>query len=83
MRFDVSLPLIAGYVWAVMGLSVGAILLLMLIRRGAVAGDATSIYLVPPVAAVMAYFAFGEALWMIQIVGMVTVAAGVAIASRS
>lgn len=84
MRFDVSLPLIAGYVWAVMGLSVGAILLLMmLIRRGAVAGVATLIYLVPPVAAVMAYFAFGEALATIQIVGMVTAAAGVAIASRS
>jgi len=84
IRFEFGLALITGYLWAVLGLSVGAILLLMmLIRRGAVAGVATLIYLVPPVSAVMAYFAFNETLSAIQIAGMITAATGVAIASRS
>ena len=38
----------AGLLWAVFGLSVGAISLLLLIRRGAIAGVASLFYLVPP-----------------------------------
>ena len=65
-------------------LSIGAIgLLLVLIRRGAVAGVAALLYLVPPVAALMAYVLFGEALSPVQILGMLVAAAGVAIASRA
>src|SRR3712207_2929241 len=72
-----------GLAWAVFGLSIGAIgLLLFLIRRGAVAGVAALLYLVPPVSALMAFALFCETLNLLQIVGMLVAAAGVAIASR-
>jgi drug/metabolite transporter (DMT)-like permease len=76
-------PLWIGLIWAVFGLSIGAIgLLLVLIRRGAVAGVAALLYLVPPVSALMAYGLFGETLTLLQVAGMVVAAVGVAIASR-
>jgi drug/metabolite transporter (DMT)-like permease len=82
-RFDGSLPFWIGLVWAVFGLSIGAIFLLMgLIRRGAVAGVAALLYLVPPVAALMAYGLFGETLTPVQVLGMGVAALGVAVASR-
>lgn len=83
-RMDWTLPLIGGLAWAVLGLSIGAIgLLLYLIRHGAVVGVATLLYLVPPVAALMAFVLFGETLSLIQILGMGFAALGVAIASRN
>lgn len=73
-----------GMLWAVFGLSVGAIsLLLVLIRRGAVSGVASLFYLVPPAAALIAFAAFGERLTLVQIAGMAIAAAGVALASRA
>ncbi len=84
MRLEWTLPLIGAMAWAVLGLSIGAIgLLLFLIRQGAVVGVATMFYLVPPVAAVMAFVLFGESLSLIQIAGMGCAALGVAVASRS
>ena len=69
--------------WAVCGLSLGAIsLLLILIKRGAVARVASLFYLVPPVVAVLAFVLFGEQLTVWQGVGMAVAAAGVAVASR-
>lgn len=83
-RFDASWQAWAGLVWAVCGLSLGAIsLLLLLIKRGAVAGVASLFYLVPPVVAVMAFALFGEQLTALQAVGMAIAAAGVAVASRN
>jgi drug/metabolite transporter (DMT)-like permease len=83
-RFDVGAPEFwIALLWTVFAMSIGAVgLLLLLIRRGAVAKVAALLYLVPPVAAVMAYWLFGEALSPIQIVGMALAAVGVAIASR-
>ena len=83
-RMDMSWPLLAGLAWAVLGLSIGAIgLLLYLIRHGAVTGVATLLYLVPPVAAIMAFLLFGETLSPIQIAGMACAAIGVAVAGRN
>ncbi|NBJ09664.1 DMT family transporter [Microvirga arsenatis] len=83
-RMDLTLPLIGAMAWAVFGLSIGAIgLLLFLIRQGAVVGVATLLYLVPPVAALMAFALFGETLSPIQLAGMALAALGVAVASRS
>ncbi len=77
-------PLLGAMAWAVLGLSVGAIgLLLYLIRQGAVVGVATLLYLVPPVAALMAFVLFGETLNGVQMVGMALAALGVAVASRN
>ena len=56
----------------------GILLLLVLIRRGAVAGVAALFFLVPPVSAAMAYALFGEALAPIQIGGMALARLGVA-----
>ncbi|TGD96569.1 DMT family transporter [Methylobacterium nonmethylotrophicum] len=81
--FDLSGPLLLGLAWAVLGLSVGGILILLgLIRRGAVAGVAALFYLVPPVSAAMAFGLFGETLAPVQLVGMAVAVLGVAIASR-
>lgn len=83
-RFDGGWEVWAALAWAVFGLSVGAISLLMvLIRRGAVAGVASLFYLVPPAVAVLAFVLFGERLAPVQILGMAAAAAGVALASRT
>lgn len=82
-HFDASPELAIGFAWAVLVNSVAGILILMaLIRRGAVAGVASLFFLVPPVAAAMAFPLFGEALTPIQIAGMAVAAIGVALASR-
>jgi len=83
-RLDASAPEFwIALLWTVFAMSIGAVgLLLLLIRRGAVAKVAALLYLVPPVAAVMAYWLFGEALTPVQIVGMALATVGVAIASR-
>jgi drug/metabolite transporter (DMT)-like permease len=83
-RIEWTLPLLGALAWAVFGLSIGAIgLLLYLIRHGAVVGVATLLYLVPPVAALMAFVLFGESLNLVQMVGMAFAALGVAVASRT
>lgn len=72
----------AGLAWGVLGLSVGAIgLLLRMIRRGAVSGVASLFYLVPPAAALIAHLGFGESLGLLQIAGMGLAGLGVALAS--
>ncbi|MGH6763890.1 MAG: DMT family transporter [Phyllobacterium sp.] len=77
-----SLPLVLSMGWLVFGLSIGAILLLMiLIREGAVSKVASLFYLVPGVTAVMAYVLFGETLTPIQLAGMVLTTFGVALAT--
>jgi drug/metabolite transporter (DMT)-like permease len=73
-----------GLAWAVLGLSIGAILLLLLlIRRGAVAGVAALFYLTPGVAALLAFALFDERLAPVQILGMAVTMVGVALAGRS
>jgi drug/metabolite transporter (DMT)-like permease len=70
-------------VWSVLGLSAGAIaLLLYLIRRGQVSRAASLIYLVPPAVAIQAFLYFGEALPLPMIVGTVVVAIGVYLTNR-
>jgi len=73
-----------GLFWSVVVMSIGGVfLLLALIRRGAVAGVAALLYLVPPCSALMAWLFFGEALAPVQIAGMALAAFGVALASRA
>jgi len=82
-HFDTgSAPAWIGLLWSIFGMSIGAILLLMvLIRRGAVAQVASLLYLVPGVSALMAYGLFGETMTLVQIGGLALAALGVAIAS--
>ena len=66
--------LIFAMAWLVFVLSVGAVLLLMvLIRQGAVSKVASLFYLVPVATAIESYFLFGETLTVLQIAGMALV----------
>ncbi len=82
--FDGSVQAWSALAWSVLVLSIGAItLLMMLIREGAVSKVSGLIYLVPAVAALMAYVLFGETLVPLQILGMGICAAAVLIVNRS
>ncbi|MDB5980999.1 MAG: EamA family transporter [Pseudomonas sp.] len=82
-RFDMTWQAWTGLAWAVFGLSIGAIsLLLIMIKRGSVASVASLFYLVPPVVAVLAYLLFGEQLSRVQMAGMLVAAIGVVNATR-
>ena len=70
--------------WLVVILSIGAIsLLMLLIRRGAASKVASLFYLVPPVTALMSFFIFGEVLGWLQLAGMTTAVAGVALVTKA
>jgi drug/metabolite transporter (DMT)-like permease len=76
-RFDASPALWGALAWAVLGLSVGGIsILLALLKRGAASKVAPLLYLSPPVAALIALVVFGEAISGIQLVGMTLAVAG-------
>ncbi|MDI9244747.1 DMT family transporter [Marinobacter sp. CHS3-4] len=65
-----ALPLILSMAWLVLGVSIGAILLLMwLIRRGAASQVASLFYLVPPVTALEAFLLFDERLGLLAMAG--------------
>ncbi|QLF68309.1 DMT family transporter [Peteryoungia desertarenae] len=83
MRLDYGLPLFLILGWSVLGISMGAVaLLLLLIRRGDVSKAASMTYLVPPLAAIEASFLFGETLTLPMIVGTVIVVVGVYLTNR-
>jgi drug/metabolite transporter (DMT)-like permease len=83
MRVDWNVQLFAALAWAVLGLSMGAIaLLLYLIRRGQVSRAASLIYLVPPLAAFQAWLFFDEALTLPMIIGTVIAVTGVYLTNR-
>lgn len=70
--------LIGALLWLVFGLSVSAILLLMLmIREGEVARVASYFYLVPPMTALEAWWLFDEQLSPLALAGMVLTVVGV------
>ena len=80
-RFDGSLALWGALGWAVLGLSVGAIsILLVLLKRGAASRVAPLLYLAPPLAALMAWVLFAEPLTAVQLAGIVLAVAGAFVA---
>jgi drug/metabolite transporter (DMT)-like permease len=71
---------IAAFVWLVLVLSIGAVLLLLLLlRRGTAAGVSSLYYLVPVATAVEAYLLFGERVGGLSLVGIGVTALGVAL----
>ena len=71
-------------VWQVLGLSIGAVMLLMYIIRNGDAGRVSSMfYLVPPLVVVEAHYLFGETLGLISVFGMLMCVVGVFIVNRS
>ena len=82
-RFDHSPALYGALAWAVLGLSVGGIsIMLYLLRRGAASKVAPLLYLSPPIAGLMALALFGEALSAVQLGGMVLAVVGAFAARR-
>ena len=82
-RFDGTAAAWGALAWSIIVLSLGAITLLMLlIRHGSVARVSSLIFLVPAVAAIMAYLLFDETLSVIQIAGMLLCAAAVFLVTR-
>ncbi|SON57504.1 putative amino-acid metabolite efflux pump [Hartmannibacter diazotrophicus] len=78
-----GLQLVAVVAWLAIVLSIISVLLLMLmIREGAVSKVAALFYLVPPTTAAMAWVLFGEALTIVQMAGTALVALAVALATR-
>ena len=70
-------------VWQVLGLSIGAVVLLMaLIRRGEASRVSSMFYLVPPFVVIEAHFLFGETLGLLSIAGMLLCVAGVYVVNR-
>ncbi|MGY1679114.1 DMT family transporter [Geodermatophilus sp. SYSU D01176] len=70
----------AAFVWLVLVLSIGAVLLLLLLlRRGTAAGVSSLYYLVPVATAVEAYLLFGERVGGLSLVGIGVTALGVAL----
>jgi drug/metabolite transporter (DMT)-like permease len=82
-RFDPAPELFLAFAWLVLVLSVGAILLLMLMMRdGAMTEVASLFYLVPAVTALMAFVLFGERLSALQLAGVAVTMLGVWLATR-
>jgi drug/metabolite transporter (DMT)-like permease len=83
MAVDWTGELVFALVWLTVVLSIGAILLLLfMIREGAVSKVASLMYLTPGVTAVMAFLLFGESLTLVQLLGLVIAGAGVHAAMR-
>jgi drug/metabolite transporter (DMT)-like permease len=83
LRFDWTHQVMLAMGWSVLGISMGAVaLLLYLIRRGQVSRAASLIYLMPPVVAIEAAILFGEPLTLPMIVGTAIVVTGVYLVNR-
>jgi drug/metabolite transporter (DMT)-like permease len=82
-HFDNSLAVWLTMAWSVLGLSAGAIaLLLYLLRRGQVSQAASLNYLVPAAVALQAWVLFGEALTVPMVAGAAVAAVGVYLTTR-
>lgn len=83
LRLVWNVQTVATMAWSVLGLSIGAIgLFMLLIRHGAVSRAATLIYLIPPAVAIETFLIFDETLSWLQMAGIAVTAVGVALAVR-
>ncbi len=79
-----TLPFALALGWMVFGLSLGAVFLLFwLIRHGAATAVVSLIYLCPPVTAILAWLAFGEAYTLWAAFGMALTVVGVWLVTRN
>lgn len=80
LAVDWTGQLVAVYAWTILGISFGAVTLLMLmIRQSSVSRVSSYLYLVPPLTALEAYLLFDERLTELAMAGMAAVVAGVAL----
>ncbi len=79
-----SAKFISSFIWLIVGLSVGAILLLLwLLNTSSTASVSSLLYLVPPATAIEAYFLFGEQLSPQGVFGVAITAIGVWLVTKS
>ncbi|MFM1819477.1 MAG: hypothetical protein RIS61_1075 [Actinomycetota bacterium] len=79
-----SAQFIGGLAWSSLALSIGSIFLLYsLLQRGSPGSVSSLYYLVPPSAAIQAYFLFGEVIPLLGLVGMALAGLGVMLVMRA
>ena len=84
LKVNISLEFVLALSWIVLALSIGSIFLLFYLLRNDSASSVSSLYyLVPPLAAVQAYFFFDERIKGIGLVGMALAALGTLIVTRN
>jgi len=84
LKVNVTLEFVLALSWIVLALSIGSIFLLFYLLRNDSASSVSSLYyLVPPLAAVQAYFFFDERIKGIGLVGMALAALGTLIVTRN
>ncbi len=82
-RIDWTPAFAIALVWQVLGLSIGAVLLMLYLIRHGEAGRVSSLfYLVPPLAVVEAHFLFGEILGPVSLAGMLICVLGYCLVNR-
>jgi drug/metabolite transporter (DMT)-like permease len=70
--------MIGALIWAIFGLSIGAIsLLFIMIREGAATKVTSLLYLTPPTTAIMAWILFNEPITLLTVSGMLLTVVGV------
>lgn len=75
---------VKALIWQVLGLSIGAVvILMMIIQRGEAGRISSMFYLVPPLVVIEAHFLFGETLGVVSVIGMLMCVAGVYFVNRS
>jgi drug/metabolite transporter (DMT)-like permease len=76
--------LIGSLLWAILGLSIGAIsLLFIMIRKGEATRVTSLMYLTPPTTAVMAWFLFDEPFTLLIAFGIVLTMLAVLLVNRA
>jgi len=84
LKVSITLEFVLALSWIVLALSIGSIFLLFYLLRNDSASSVSSLYyLVPPLAAVQAYFFFDERIKGIGLVGMALAALGTLIVTRN
>jgi drug/metabolite transporter (DMT)-like permease len=84
LKVNVTLEFVLALSWIVLALSIGSIFLLFYLLRNDSASSVSSLYyLVPPLAAVQAYFFFDERIKGIGLVGMALAALGTLIVTKN
>lgn len=82
-RIDWSPSFTVALVWQVLGLSIGAFMLMMyLIRHGEAGRVSSMFYLVPPLVVIEAHFLFGEILGPVSVAGMLMCVLGFYLVNR-
>ena len=84
LSVDITLEFVLALTWIVVALSIGSIFLLFYLLRNDSASSVSSLYyLVPPLAALQAYYLFDERIKGIGLIGMALAAIGTLIVTKN